>query len=137
MESQNIARRIRKYLTIREVSEQQFAQDDKFGRPFDKGRIGKAVDKEDSSIGSDAVEKFLRMFPEVSPYWLILGEGPIDVNRRIMEGHSKLEDAYVLTLKDSVKSLQGNIDDLRGAVADLRGKVEDKEKIITLLENRS
>lgn len=38
------------------------------------GYIGKQILKE-ASMGSDALEKILQVYPEISPGWLISGEG--------------------------------------------------------------
>lgn len=108
-----------KYLELKGIGINEFAEDESFGKPFDKGTLGKAA-KADGAIGTYAVEKFLRRFADVSPYWLFLGEGSITRDW-------KLEDAYVQTLKDVIIKLEANI-------TDLRGSVRDKDKIITFLE---
>lgn len=72
--TETIASRIIQYLGDQDVTQEEFAEDSKHGKPFDKGRLGKA-DRNGATLGSDVVEKFLRRFPDVNPYWLILGEG--------------------------------------------------------------
>jgi hypothetical protein len=127
--SSSIAERIIQYLDIKNVTQEAFARDSQHGEAFDKGTLGKAA-KPGAKIGAYAVEKFLRMFPEVSPYWLILGEGEITLNRKLLQSHENLESSYILTLKDVIKELGVTLNDLRG-------RVQDKEKIIMLLESRS
>lgn len=124
----NIAHRMAQYLDIKDVTAKAFAEDTTHGEPFDKGTLGKAISA-NAKIGAYAVEKFLRMFPEVSPYWLILGDGPMTINRALVEGHGQLEKSYVQTLRDVIADLKHNINDLRISVT-------DKEKIIVLLETR-
>ena len=127
--SGSIATRIIQYLDIKEVTQEAFAKDSQFGEPFDKGTLGKAI-KSGGKIGAYAVEKFLRMFPEVNPYWLILGDGEVTLNRKLIFAADRLESSYTATLKDVIKKLEGNLNDLRVSV-------NDKEKIIMLLESRS
>lgn len=127
--SSSIATRIIQYLDIKGVTQEAFANDSQHGEPFDKGTLGKAT-KPGAKIGTYAVEKFLRMFPEVSPYWLILGTGEITLNVKLIHAVDRLESSYTLTLKDVITKLEGNLNDLRTSV-------NDKEKIIMLLESRS
>lgn len=127
--SGSIATRIIQYLELQDVTIQEFAEDSQHGKPFDKGTIGKA-DKAGGKIGAYAVEKFLRRFPEVSPYWLILGEGEITLNKKLVQATDRLESTYIATLKEVINKLDGNLNDLRTSV-------KDKEKIIMLLESRS
>jgi hypothetical protein len=77
-----IASRIIQYLGIKGVTQEEFAEDVEYGKSFDKGRLGKAKTNY-ASIGSDVVEKFLRRFPDVNPYWLILGQGSVENEKRV------------------------------------------------------
>lgn len=70
----SITKRIVQYLDLKDVTQQEFAEDSTHGKAFDKGVLGKSI-KNDGIIGVYVVEKFLRKFPEVNPYWLILGSG--------------------------------------------------------------
>lgn len=125
----NIASRIIQYLDIKGITQKAFADDSQYGAQFDKGRLGKASDS-GAKIGADVVEKFLRMFPEVNPYWLILGDGQINVNKKLIDAHDNLESSYILTLKDVITELKVGLNDLRG-------RIDDKERIIRLLEARA
>lgn len=131
-QTDGIALRIRHYLDSQNVSEQSFANDTQFGRKFDKGVIGKAITPKDkeTKMGTYVIEKFLRRFPEVNPYWLLFGEGEIIIDRKLMtvhENYFKLENAYIAALRDTIGKLENNLNDVRG-------QVKDKEKIIKLLE---
>ena len=75
-ETVSITERIVQYLDLKKVTKQAFAEDSEYGKPFDKGLLQKTI-KNKGTIGTYVVEKFLRRFPEVNPYWLILGQGDI------------------------------------------------------------
>lgn len=128
--SGSIAKRILQYLVLKDISEKSFAENDSLGPDyvFDKGRISKTISN-NGKLQSDVVEKFLLMFPDVNPYWLLLGEGEALINRKLLNSFDVLETSYIDTLMDRITELNENINDLRGTV-------KDKEKIITLLETR-
>lgn len=74
----SIANRLMQYLDLHGVSIESFSEDPQFGEKFvfSKSTLGKAKDGE-GGIRTLVVEKFLLRFPEVNPYWLILGRGII------------------------------------------------------------
>jgi hypothetical protein len=115
-----IASRIIQYLGIKGVTQEEFAEDFRNGKTFDKGRLGKAKQK-DASIGSDVVEKFLRRFPEVNPYWLILGKGEVNNERLLYD-----EPVKVMPL-DTWQELQRNNHEFRITHA---SDLKEKEKYI-------
>lgn len=82
----NIAGRIKLYLDSQGVSTESFSEDPQFGDKyvFSKSTLGKAKEGE-GGIGTKIVEKFLLRFPEVNPYWLILGKGEIRNERQYDE----------------------------------------------------
>lgn len=85
----SITERIVQYLDIKKVTKQAFAEDSEHGKPFDKGLLQKTI-KNDGTIGTYVVEKFLRRFPEVNPYWLILGTGEIFNDNKIYDEPVKI-----------------------------------------------
>ena len=116
--SESIGTRIKQYLDHQSVTTEKFSIE----VGFHKTTLGKAI-KKGGAMRTDIVEKFLRRFPEVNPYWLLLGEGDMVINKKLMTFQEKylgLEDAYLSTLRDTIGKLEDHL--------------RDKDKIITLLE---
>lgn len=132
-----IASRIIQYLGIKGVTQEEFAEDSSNGKSFDKGRLGKAKQK-DASIGSDVVEKFLRRFPDVNPYWLILGRGgieneklspynepvktmPLDAWEELKRNNRQFEITKEADTKEKGQLLEAVLNFSRGSVAPHKG----------------
>lgn len=85
--------RIAKFIEAKDISLNAF--DKSIGRPA--GYIGKQI-RSKASIGSDIVETILRAHKEISPQWLIFGEGEMFREKRspsdvfhLMEEKSKYQ----------------------------------------------
>lgn len=74
------------YLELQGLTVEGFSEDPQFGEKyvFNKSTLGKAKDGE-GGIRTLVVEKFLLRFPNVNPYWLILGKGEIKNERQYDE----------------------------------------------------
>lgn len=78
------------------------------------GYIGKQIAKE-ASMGSDALEKILEVYPEINPGWLISGEGEMLRKYEIKENEQEDYFLYALmkyldnrSVKDKIISIMKN-----------------------------
>ena len=87
--------------------------------------------RDNNSIGSDKIEKILRVFPEISAKWLILGEGGMLKNAPApepapQESHTGADELVTL-LRDKIALLEKNN-------ASLEYTISIQEKITTSQE---
>lgn len=69
-----------------------------------------------SELGGDSIREISQFFPEISLYWLVLGEGPM--------------------LRDEQPCFEAPPEDRDEIISLLREKIADKERIIALLEEK-
>ena len=78
-----------------------------------KGYITKALTKK-SAMGSDLLERIMKLFPQLNIVWLLTGEGDM-----ILEGENPAaitrdyRDTIILKLKDDLKEAYAEIGELR------------------------
>ncbi|MGL4363608.1 MAG: hypothetical protein ACRCSB_00195 [Bacteroidales bacterium] len=82
-----VAKRVGEFIEVKGIS--YYAFENLLG--VSRGTISKSV-KENKSIGSAILEKILAIFPELSPVWLLTGNGEMlqnaDIPSSINVGHS-------------------------------------------------
>lgn len=117
----NILQRLQKFIDYKGLSINKFsvmvgASNSYFGKMF----------KNNGSIGSEMIEKILRIFPDLNSEWLLLGSGEMIKPAQLTVSEPPAE--YQRT-GESVKHLQDKINVLEAAL-------KDKQRIIELLEDK-
>ena len=109
-EISQIKQRFLQYIDYKQYNQQEIFE--KMG--FSKWNFtGKSLKSE---LGGDSIREISQFFPEISLYWLVLGEGPM--------------------LRDERPQSVGKKDDRDETKELLREKIKDQQKIIELLEEK-
>ncbi|MBL6448559.1 hypothetical protein JMN32_19770 [Fulvivirga sp. 29W222] len=115
------------------------------------GSISKPL-KSKSSIGSDKFEKIFSEYPDLSPTWLLKGQGEMLLSNGPGDSQNQVAEEFVVYLKNN-KDTASIIMELRGMVHDARQahlvglvemvinelskeNIELKNKVIKLYEDR-
>ena len=110
--------RINQFIEVKGISLNAF--DKSIGRPA--GYIGKQI-RSNASIGSDIVETILRKYEELSPQWLISGEGEM------------LRGSEFVNLSSDTDTPSYENDFFEMTLLKYLDKPRIKEKIINLVKN--
>jgi hypothetical protein len=134
----SIQARIIQYLDSHRVTQEKFARDTAHGDVFDKGRLGKSTGR----LGVDVVEKFLRMFPEANPRWVILGEGEMTITGKnssdadaykMFLDYKEAQRNYEQSLKDIINEKERLINEKERLINEKQNIVNEKERTISIL----
>lgn len=116
-EISQIKQRFLQYIDYKQYNQQEIFE--KMG--FSKWNFtGKSLKSE---LGGDSIREISQFFPEISLYWLVLGEGPM------LRDEQPCFEAPPAD-RDEIISL------LREKIADKERIIADKERIIALLEEK-
>ncbi|MPN43245.1 hypothetical protein SDC9_190804 [bioreactor metagenome] len=111
-----ILERLKQYIDYKGISVSAFEKSIGMGN----ASFGKSL-KNKGAIGTDKLENILSTYPDISPEWLLTGQGGM-----LRSYGVKLEPEDQETLKDLVKSQKNEIQYLRE-------KIEEKDEVISNL----
>ena len=90
-----------------------------------------------SELSSDKIVKIFRSYPEMSLYWLVLGEGPMLRDEQPCSEASPADrDEIISLLREKIADKERIIADKERIIADKERIIADKERIIALLEEK-
>lgn len=92
--------------------------------------------KNSGAIGTDKLENILIIYPDLSPIWLLKGEGDMIINGEILQPTKEAVPAYLLTMiseKDALIQKQAKeIGKLEQQLAELKQRFEKDVEIANI-----
>lgn len=127
--------RIKKYIDFKGVTIAAFER----SIGMSNASFGKSL-KNKGAIGSDKIEKILSVYPDLSPSWLLTGEGSMLCSDSSGTISGDISNSAVSTAGPAINTvgqhsveLQTENHHLQQRIADLERLLDEKERLISIL----
>ena len=95
-----------------------------------------------TSVNSDALDKIISIYPDISPEWLLSGKGDMFKSASVKEYSNRNDEGEINKIEEPAAPYNIRVYDrekelLEQSINDLRSQLNDKERIINMMEKRN
>ncbi len=122
---ETITSRLEEYMTFKGLNANRVTVD----AGLSNGLVGRAI-KTHKGLHSDTIEKILLAYGDLSPVWLVMGEGEMvkSKNKNPLEA---LKGLFSEMIKEEMSGYSGQINELNGVVGKLMIELDEVKSKVT------